>query len=156
MESNAAHNVGCGVCRRYGDDDSGRADFGRPSGREVSTRRRDDECANTRALVRSASTGRAESGSPPKGKYRSSVDAREPQNPTKSEEYQKHLQGVLHSTRGAQPSKTLVTNVVNTQDSQEQAPCATYWFLGLIQVPYEAPAYDVGLPKGSCRAGSRV
>eukprot|EP00976_Prorocentrum_cordatum_P060859 1176074-Prorocentrum_minimum.AAC.3 len=28
-----------------------------------------------------------------RGKYRSSVDAREPQNQTKSEEYQKHLQG---------------------------------------------------------------
>eukprot|EP00976_Prorocentrum_cordatum_P112936 1195617-Prorocentrum_minimum.AAC.1 len=28
----------------------------------------------------------------------------------------------------------LVTNVVNTQDSQEQVLCATYWFLGLIQV----------------------
>eukprot|EP00976_Prorocentrum_cordatum_P060309 1175840-Prorocentrum_minimum.AAC.1 len=28
-------------------------------------------------------------------------------------------------TRGAQKSKTLVTNVVNIQDSQEQAPCAT-------------------------------
>eukprot|EP00976_Prorocentrum_cordatum_P061283 1176233-Prorocentrum_minimum.AAC.2 len=36
------------------------------------------------------------------GKYRSSVDTREPENSTKSEEYQKHLQGVLHSTRGAQ------------------------------------------------------
>eukprot|EP00959_Pyramimonas_sp_CCMP1952_P460804 9480490-Pyramimonas_sp.AAC.2 len=31
-------------------------------------------------------------------KYRSSVHAREPQNPTKSEEYRKHLQGVLYST----------------------------------------------------------
>ena len=81
------------------------------------------------------------------GKYRSSVDAREPQNPTKSEEYQRHLQGALYSTRGAQTSKTLVTNVVNIQDSQEQAPCATYWFLGLIQVPHEAPVYIVGLPK---------
>eukprot|EP00959_Pyramimonas_sp_CCMP1952_P040723 851577-Pyramimonas_sp.AAC.2 len=30
------------------------------------------------------------------GKYRSSVDAREPQNLTKSEEYQRHLQGVLY------------------------------------------------------------
>eukprot|EP00959_Pyramimonas_sp_CCMP1952_P376863 7893421-Pyramimonas_sp.AAC.1 len=30
------------------------------------------------------------------GKYRSSVDARESQNPTKSEEYQKYLQGVLY------------------------------------------------------------
>eukprot|EP00976_Prorocentrum_cordatum_P068226 1179053-Prorocentrum_minimum.AAC.1 len=25
------------------------------------------------------------------------------------------------------------------QNSQEQAPCATYWFLGLIQVPHEGP-----------------
>eukprot|EP00976_Prorocentrum_cordatum_P099939 1192037-Prorocentrum_minimum.AAC.3 len=32
------------------------------------------------------------------GKYRSSVDAREPQSPTKSEEHQKHLQGVLYGT----------------------------------------------------------
>eukprot|EP00976_Prorocentrum_cordatum_P105417 1194254-Prorocentrum_minimum.AAC.3 len=30
------------------------------------------------------------------GKYWSSVDAREPQNPTKSETYQGHLQGVLY------------------------------------------------------------
>eukprot|EP00959_Pyramimonas_sp_CCMP1952_P308140 6448976-Pyramimonas_sp.AAC.1 len=30
------------------------------------------------------------------GKYRSSVDTREPRNPTKREEYQKHLQGVLY------------------------------------------------------------
>eukprot|EP00976_Prorocentrum_cordatum_P012061 242351-Prorocentrum_minimum.AAC.2 len=52
------------------------------------------------------------------GTYRSSLDAREPQNPTKSEEYRRHLQGVLCSTRGAHTSKTLVTNVVNTQDSQ--------------------------------------
>eukprot|EP00976_Prorocentrum_cordatum_P003544 69524-Prorocentrum_minimum.AAC.3 len=51
-------------------------------------------------------------------------------NLTKSEEYQKHLQGVLYSTRGARTSKTLVTNVVNTRDSQEQAPRATYWFSG--------------------------
>eukprot|EP00959_Pyramimonas_sp_CCMP1952_P400443 8390812-Pyramimonas_sp.AAC.1 len=29
---------------------------------------------------------------------------------------------MLYSTRGAQTHKTLVTNVVNTQDSQEQAP----------------------------------
>eukprot|EP00959_Pyramimonas_sp_CCMP1952_P368428 7717443-Pyramimonas_sp.AAC.1 len=40
-----------------------------------------------------------------------------------------------------------VTNVVNTQDSQEQAQCATYWFLGLIKVLHEAPVYIVGLPK---------
>eukprot|EP00976_Prorocentrum_cordatum_P028378 575493-Prorocentrum_minimum.AAC.1 len=40
------------------------------------------------------------------GKYRSSVDTREPRNPTKSEEYQRHLQGGLYSTRGAQTSKT--------------------------------------------------
>eukprot|EP00976_Prorocentrum_cordatum_P112403 1195525-Prorocentrum_minimum.AAC.6 len=37
-----------------------------------------------------------------------------------------------------------VTNLVNTQDSQEQAPCATYGFLG----PTEAPVYIVGLPGG--------
>eukprot|EP00976_Prorocentrum_cordatum_P038368 780160-Prorocentrum_minimum.AAC.1 len=29
-----------------------------------------------------------------------------------------HLQGVLYSTRGAQTSKTLVTDVVNIQDSR--------------------------------------
>eukprot|EP00959_Pyramimonas_sp_CCMP1952_P292832 6124309-Pyramimonas_sp.AAC.1 len=56
-----------------------------------------------------------------------------------SEEYRRHLQGALYGTRGAQPSKTLVTNVVSIQDSQERAPCATFWFLGLIQVPHEAP-----------------
>eukprot|EP00976_Prorocentrum_cordatum_P041486 841846-Prorocentrum_minimum.AAC.1 len=50
--------------------------------------------------------------------YRSSLDARKPQNPTKSEEYQGHLQGVMYSTRGAQKSETLVTNVMNIQDSQ--------------------------------------
>eukprot|EP00959_Pyramimonas_sp_CCMP1952_P206563 4319755-Pyramimonas_sp.AAC.1 len=32
------------------------------------------------------------------GIYRSSVDARKPQCPTKSEEYRRHLQGVLYST----------------------------------------------------------
>ena len=30
------------------------------------------------------------------GIYRSSLDARKPQNPTKREEYQRHLQGVLY------------------------------------------------------------
>eukprot|EP00959_Pyramimonas_sp_CCMP1952_P113642 2375763-Pyramimonas_sp.AAC.1 len=49
-------------------------------------------------------------------------DACEPRNPTKREEYQRHPQGVLYSTGGAQTSKTLVTDVVNAQDSQEQAP----------------------------------
>ena len=49
--------------------------------------------------------------------------------------------------KGHRRPKRGVTNVVNTQDSQEQAPCATYGFLGLIQVPYEAPVYNVGLPK---------
>eukprot|EP00976_Prorocentrum_cordatum_P051769 1045726-Prorocentrum_minimum.AAC.2 len=43
-------------------------------------------------------------------------DAREPQNPTKSERYRRHLEGktkgVLYSTRGAQSSKKLVTDVV--------------------------------------------
>eukprot|EP00959_Pyramimonas_sp_CCMP1952_P338748 7094098-Pyramimonas_sp.AAC.1 len=29
-----------------------------------------------------------------------------------------------------------VPNVMNTQASQERAPCATYGFLELIQVPY--------------------
>eukprot|EP00976_Prorocentrum_cordatum_P067532 1178782-Prorocentrum_minimum.AAC.2 len=48
---------------------------------------------------------------------------------------------------GHKRPKRSVTNVVNTQDSQEQAPCAAYGFLGLIQVPYEAPVYNVGLPK---------
>eukprot|EP00976_Prorocentrum_cordatum_P025919 526323-Prorocentrum_minimum.AAC.1 len=42
----------------------------------------------------------------PEGNCRSGVDARETQNPTKSEEYQKHLQGgfqgVWYSTRGVQ------------------------------------------------------
>eukprot|EP00976_Prorocentrum_cordatum_P080791 1184115-Prorocentrum_minimum.AAC.2 len=37
--------------------------------------------------------------------------------------------------KGHKRPKHGVTNVVNTQDSQEQAPCATYEFLGLIQVP---------------------
>eukprot|EP00976_Prorocentrum_cordatum_P010681 212996-Prorocentrum_minimum.AAC.2 len=37
---------------------------------------------------------------------RSSLDAREPQNPTVSEEYRSYLQGVLYGTRGAQKSKT--------------------------------------------------
>ena len=32
------------------------------------------------------------------GIYRSSLDARKPQNPINSEEYQGHLQGVLYST----------------------------------------------------------
>eukprot|EP00976_Prorocentrum_cordatum_P097171 1190889-Prorocentrum_minimum.AAC.5 len=35
-------------------------------------------------------------GVPVEGKYWSSVDARQPQNPTKREEYQTHLQGVLY------------------------------------------------------------
>eukprot|EP00959_Pyramimonas_sp_CCMP1952_P018691 394827-Pyramimonas_sp.AAC.1 len=39
---------------------------------------------------------------------RSSLDARKPQHPTNSEEYQVYLQGVLYSTRGAQKSKTRV------------------------------------------------
>eukprot|EP00959_Pyramimonas_sp_CCMP1952_P157399 3291548-Pyramimonas_sp.AAC.1 len=52
---------------------------------------------------------------------KSRLGARKPQYPTKSEEYQGYLQGMLYSTRGAQTSKTLDTNVVNIQDSQEQA-----------------------------------
>eukprot|EP00976_Prorocentrum_cordatum_P002670 51853-Prorocentrum_minimum.AAC.1 len=55
------------------------------------------------------------------GEVSASVDACEPQNPANSEEYHRYLQGVLYSTRGAQASKALVTYVVNTQDSQEQA-----------------------------------
>eukprot|EP00959_Pyramimonas_sp_CCMP1952_P132339 2766901-Pyramimonas_sp.AAC.1 len=38
-------------------------------------------------------------------RYRSSVDASEHQNPTTSEEYQRHPHGVLYSTRGAQTSR---------------------------------------------------
>eukprot|EP00959_Pyramimonas_sp_CCMP1952_P038900 814498-Pyramimonas_sp.AAC.1 len=45
------------------------------------------------ALTRMSQGGKGRRG---KGKCRSSVDAREPQNPTKSEEYQRHLQGVLY------------------------------------------------------------
>eukprot|EP00959_Pyramimonas_sp_CCMP1952_P003499 73561-Pyramimonas_sp.AAC.1 len=56
-----------------------------------------------------------------KGGFTGTRDARKPQNPAISEEYHGHLQGVLYSTRGPQKSKTLVTNVVNTQDSQERA-----------------------------------
>eukprot|EP00959_Pyramimonas_sp_CCMP1952_P474804 9503851-Pyramimonas_sp.AAC.14 len=33
-------------------------------------------------------------------------EPREPRNPSKSEEYRRHLQGVLYGTRGAQTSKT--------------------------------------------------
>ena len=44
----------------------------------------------------------------PEGIYRSSLDARKPQNPINSEEYQGHLQGVLYSTLGAHTSKTRV------------------------------------------------
>eukprot|EP00959_Pyramimonas_sp_CCMP1952_P471884 9499134-Pyramimonas_sp.AAC.1 len=54
------------------------------------------------------------------GKRRSSVDAREPRNPTKSEEYQRRLQGVLCSTRGAQTSETLVTDVVTQRERRQQ------------------------------------
>eukprot|EP00976_Prorocentrum_cordatum_P088534 1187344-Prorocentrum_minimum.AAC.6 len=56
-------------------------------------------------------------------------------------------------------SKTLVTNIVNTQDSQEQAPCAPYWFLGLIQVPREAPGgltRSASAAHGGCSACSRL
>eukprot|EP00976_Prorocentrum_cordatum_P087082 1186764-Prorocentrum_minimum.AAC.1 len=49
--------------------------------------------------------------------------------------------GVVQYMRGAPTSKTLVNNVVNIQDSQERAPCATYVLLGLIQFPYEAPVH---------------
>eukprot|EP00976_Prorocentrum_cordatum_P016713 336365-Prorocentrum_minimum.AAC.1 len=75
------------------------------------------------ALQRAGSEGgqRGSRGNPGEIEW-SSVDACEPQNPTRSEEYQRHLQGVFYSTRGPKTPKTLVTNVVNTQDSQEQAP----------------------------------
>eukprot|EP00959_Pyramimonas_sp_CCMP1952_P337022 7057457-Pyramimonas_sp.AAC.1 len=39
--------------------------------------------------------------------------------------------------RGTNVQNAGGTNVVNTQDSQEPDPCATYWFLGLIQVPHK-------------------
>eukprot|EP00959_Pyramimonas_sp_CCMP1952_P253542 5297327-Pyramimonas_sp.AAC.4 len=51
---------------------------------------------------------------------------------------------VVQYTRGTNVQDAGVTSVVNIQDSQEQAPCATYWFLRLIQVPHEAPVYIVG------------
>eukprot|EP00959_Pyramimonas_sp_CCMP1952_P311434 6517741-Pyramimonas_sp.AAC.1 len=55
---------------------------------------------------------------------------------------------VVQYVRGTNVQNAGVTNVVNIQDSKERAPCATYWFLGLLQVPYEAPMYIVvGLPK---------
>eukprot|EP00959_Pyramimonas_sp_CCMP1952_P460123 9479361-Pyramimonas_sp.AAC.1 len=42
-----------------------------------------------------------------KGKYRSSVDAREPQNPTTSEEYQKHKGGFTkRNARRLRPSES--------------------------------------------------
>eukprot|EP00976_Prorocentrum_cordatum_P083145 1185119-Prorocentrum_minimum.AAC.2 len=41
------------------------------------------------------------SGGGPEGIYRSSLDARKPQNPTKSEEYQGHLQGPEGVRRGS-------------------------------------------------------
>ena len=43
---------------------------------------------------------------------------------------------------GHKGPKRGVTNVANIQDSQEQAPCATYRFLGLIQGPHEAPVTE--------------
>eukprot|EP00976_Prorocentrum_cordatum_P047590 961413-Prorocentrum_minimum.AAC.2 len=44
-------------------------------------------------------------------------------------------EGILRSMHeGHKRPKRGVIKVVNTQDSQEQAPCATFWFLGLIQV----------------------
>eukprot|EP00976_Prorocentrum_cordatum_P082940 1185040-Prorocentrum_minimum.AAC.1 len=43
---------------------------------------------------------RRESGGGQEGIYRSSLDARKPQNPTYSEEYQGHLQGVHRLNRG--------------------------------------------------------
>eukprot|EP00976_Prorocentrum_cordatum_P086184 1186401-Prorocentrum_minimum.AAC.2 len=86
-----------------------------------------------------------------KGTYRSSLDAREPPNPTKSEEHQRHLQGVLCSTvhEGRKRPKRGCSQRCNTRDSQEQAPCATYGFLGLIQVSYEAP----GIIRGRSERG---
>eukprot|EP00976_Prorocentrum_cordatum_P104916 1194077-Prorocentrum_minimum.AAC.2 len=47
--------------------------------------------------------------------------------------------------RGTNVQNAGVPNVANTQDSQEQAPCATHWFLGLIQIPHEALVSIVGL-----------
>eukprot|EP00976_Prorocentrum_cordatum_P069817 1179701-Prorocentrum_minimum.AAC.1 len=55
---------------------------------------------------------------------------------------------VVQYVRGTKVQNAGVTNVVNTQDSQEQAPCATYWFLGLVQVPHEAP---VGVQCGTAK-----
>eukprot|EP00976_Prorocentrum_cordatum_P068071 1178984-Prorocentrum_minimum.AAC.3 len=40
------------------------------------------------------------SGGGQEGKYRSSVDVRDPQNPKKSEEYQRHPQGVRRGSGG--------------------------------------------------------
>eukprot|EP00976_Prorocentrum_cordatum_P081652 1184500-Prorocentrum_minimum.AAC.3 len=45
---------------------------------------------------------------------------------------------------GHKRPKRGVPNVANTRDPQEQVPCATYRFLGRIQVPYEAPVLVVG------------
>eukprot|EP00976_Prorocentrum_cordatum_P059556 1175549-Prorocentrum_minimum.AAC.3 len=47
---------------------------------------------------------------------------------------------VVQYMRGTNVQNAGVTDVVNTQDFQEQAPCATYWLLGVIQVPHEAGA----------------
>eukprot|EP00976_Prorocentrum_cordatum_P055635 1122624-Prorocentrum_minimum.AAC.1 len=52
------------------------------------------ECQEGQEGVRRGSGGGPEG----EGNYRSSLDAREPQNPTKSEEYQGRPQGVLYST----------------------------------------------------------
>eukprot|EP00959_Pyramimonas_sp_CCMP1952_P321870 6735289-Pyramimonas_sp.AAC.1 len=54
--------------------------------------------------------------------------------------------------RGTNVQNAGVTNVANTQDSQERAPCATHEFLGLIQVTYEAPVCIVrpeGVQRGT-------
>eukprot|EP00959_Pyramimonas_sp_CCMP1952_P410236 8597612-Pyramimonas_sp.AAC.1 len=59
------------------------------------------------AEVAAATTNRDLQEGVGRGKYRSNVDAREPQKPPKSEEYQRQLQGGLCGTQGAQSSKTL-------------------------------------------------
>eukprot|EP00976_Prorocentrum_cordatum_P104391 1193872-Prorocentrum_minimum.AAC.1 len=85
-------------------------------------------CGARRA--RSASRGRSATiGHTREGKYRSSVDAREPQNPTKSEEYQKHLQ-----------APTIRRSKLRVQRTGSLDR-------GLIQVPCEAPVCNLGHPK---------
>eukprot|EP00976_Prorocentrum_cordatum_P064716 1177597-Prorocentrum_minimum.AAC.13 len=95
------------------------------------------------------------------GKYQSSVDACEPQDPTKSEQYQKYLRDELYSTRGARTSKTRCSQRCERPGFPGASSVCTYGFLGLIQdigatrpparkgrviffrVPYEASAYTL-------------